>query len=406
MGKNQAIKSFPMHIALFIRFLDGSGGPRFILNLARSLSDKGHRVDLVLGRKKGYCLDEIPAGIRTVNLGVRSPFQALGSLTRVHGDAMALAKMVLAPKSPRVLGAIPGLARYLIREQPQVMISALDYSNITAILARHASRVSTKLILTVHINLSTKVASNQQSRRISAYPKIARRFYPKSDAIVAVSNGVAKDLANVINLPFDRITTIYNPVITPELKNLSMEYACDWLSPGAPPVILAVGRLEPAKDFPTLLRAFARVSRMVKARLIILGEGKQRVKLLNQAQDLGISDNLSMPGFVNNPFSYMAKASVFVLSSALEGLPTVLIEALACGCPVVSTNCPSGPAEILENGRFGTLVPVGDDAALAEAIFHCIKNPPDKNILMARGQEFSIEHATEEYIALAKRLCT
>jgi len=286
------------------------------------------------------------------------------------------------------------------------MISAMDYPNIAAILARDASRVSTKLILTVHINLSTKVANNQHRRRTRAYPKIARRFYPKSDAIVAVSKEVAKDLSNVINLPPDRITTIYNPVVTPELKNRTMEYACDWLSPGSTPVILAVGRLEQAKDFPTLLRAFARVNRMMKARLIILGEGEQRLKLLKQAQDLGISDDLYLPGFLKNPFSYMAKASVFVLSSALEGLPTVLIEALACGCPVVSTNCPSGPSEILENGRFGTLVPVGDDAALAEAIFHCIKNPPDKNILMARGQEFSIEHATEKYIALAKRLCT
>ena len=395
-----------MHIALFIRAVSGGGGARFILNLARSLVDKGHRVDLVMGRKEGPYLDEIPAGIRTVNLAVRSSLQALGSLTRVRGDALALAKMVLAPKSHWILGAIPGLARYLVCERPQVMISAMNYPNIAAILARDVSRISTKLILTVHINLSANMANDQQSRRTRAYPKIARRFYPKSDAIVAVSKEVAKDWSNVINLPPDRITTIYNPVVTPELKDRAMEYACDWLSPGSPPVILAVGKLIPQKDFPTLLRAFARVSRMMKARLIILGEGKQRLKLLKQAQDLGISDDLYLPGFVKNPFSYMAKASVFVLSSAWEGLPTVLIEALACGCPVVSTNCPSGPAEILENGRFGTLVPVGDDAGLAEAIFHCIKNPPDKNILMTRGQEFSIEHATEEYIALVKRLCT
>ena len=405
MDKNHAISLSPMHIALFIRSFGGSGGARFVLNIARCLSDKGHRVDLVMGRKEGYYLDEIPAKVRIVDLAVRSSLQALGSLTRVHGDGMALAKMVLMPKSHWILGAIPGLAHYLICERPQVMISAMDYPNIAAILARDVSQVSTKLIVTVHIALSVKVANNQQKRRIRAYPKVARRFYPKSDAIVAVSKGVAKDLAKVINLPLNRITTIYNPVITPEIKDHAMEYACDWFYPGSPPVILAVGKLKPAKDFPTLLRAFARVREMMKARLIILGEGEQRVKLLKQAQDLGISDDLYMPGFVKNPFSYMAKASVFVLSSAWEGLPTVLIEALACGCPVVSTNCPSGPAEILENGRFGTLVPVGDYAALAEAIFHCIKNPPDQNILMARGREFSIEHATEEYLALVKRLC-
>jgi len=217
---------------------------------------------------------------------------------------------------------------------------------------------------------------------------------------------VAKDWSKMLNLPPDRITTIYNPVITPELKDLAMEYACDWLTPGSPPVILAVGKLHPAKDLLSLLRAFARVRKVINARLIILGEGEQRVKLLNQAQDLGISDNLSMPGFVKNPFSYMAKASVFVLSSAWEGLSMVLIEALACGCPVVSTDCPSGPAEVLENGHFGPLVPVGDDAALAEAIIDCIKNPLDKNMLMARGQEFSLEHAAEEYLALCQSLIT
>jgi len=406
MDKNQPITSFPMHIALFVRSFGGSGGARFILNIARCLSDKGHRVDLVMGRKEGYYLDEIPAKVRIVDLAVRSSLQALGSLTRVHGDAMALAKMVLALRSHWILGAIPGLARYLICERPQVMISAMDYPNIAAILARDASRVSTKLILTVHINLSTKVANNQQSRRIRAFPKIAHRFYPKSDAIVAVSKGVAKDWSEMIKLNPDHIYTIYNPVITPELKDLAMEYACDWLTSGSFPVILAVGKLKPAKDFPTLLRAFARVRGMMKARLIILGEGEQRVKLLKQAQELGISDDLYMPGFVKNPLSYMAKASVFVLSSAWEGLPTVLIEALACGCPVVSTDCPSGPAEILEDGRFGTLVPVGDDAILAEGIIDCIKNPPDKNILMARGQEFSLEHAAEEYLALVKCLCT
>lgn len=405
MDYHHPLKSFPLHIALFIRSFKGSGGARFMLNIARSLSDKGHRVDLVMGRRVGYYLDEIPAGVRTIDLAVRSSFQALGALTHVRGEAMALARMVFAPKSHWVLGAIPGLARYLIRERPQAMISAMDYPNIAAILARDAAGVSTKLVLTLHMNLSAKVANNPRNHRIKVYPEVARHFYPKSDAIVAVSKGVAKDWSKVLNLPPDRILTIYNPVVTPELKERAREDASEWFFPGSPPVILAVGKLEPAKDFPTLLRAFARVRRVRKARLIILGEGEQRPRLIKQAQDLGILDDLSMPGFVNNPLSYMAKASVFALSSVREGLPTVLIEALACGCPVVSTDCPDGPAEILENGRFGTLVSIADDAALAEAIVHCLENPPDKNILIARGQEFSLKHAGEEYIALVKQLC-
>ena len=228
MDKNYVISLSPMHIALFVRSFGGSGGARVILNIARCLSDKGHRIDLVMGRKEGYYLDEIPVKARIVDLAVHSSLQALGSLTRVHGDGMALVKMVLAPKSHWVLGAIPGLARYLVRERPQVMIAAMDYPNIAAILARDISQVSTKLIVTAHIDLSTKVANNQKKRRIRAFPKVARRFYPKADAIVAVSRGVTKDLTKVINLPPDRITTIYNPVITPEIKDRAMEYACDW----------------------------------------------------------------------------------------------------------------------------------------------------------------------------------
>lgn len=404
IDKNQDIRLSPMHIALFVRSFGGSGGAeRVMLNLARGLTEKGHCVDLVMGRRVGHYLDEIPARVRTVNLAVLSPLQALASLTRVHGNAVALAKMVLAPNAHWVLGGIPALARYLVCERPQAMISALDYPNVAAILARDVSQVSTRIIVTGHNTLSVEVA-NSQKRRIKAFPKVARRFYPQSDAIVAVSKGVAKDLAKVIDMPPARITTIYNPVVTPELDDLAMEYASSWFSPGAPPVILGVGGFKPAKDFPTLLRAFARVRATMKARLIILGEGRQRRRLIKQAQSLGISNDLDMPGFVKNPFSYMAKASVFALSSVFEGLPTVLIEALACGCPVVSTDCPNGPAEILENGRFGTLVPIGDDAALAEAILHCIKYPPDRNILMARGREFSIEHATRQYLALVEDL--
>ena len=396
-----------MHIALFVRSFGGSGGAeRVMLNIARGLNDKGHRVDLVMGRYEGHYLDEIPASVRIVNLAVRSALQALASLTHVRGNTVALAKMVLAPKPHWVLGAIPGLACYLTSERPQALISAMDYPNVAAILARDIAHVSTRIIVTVHSTLSAEVVNKKQKRRVKAQPKVVRRFYPQSDAIVAVSKGVAKDLAKVINLSPDRITTIYNPVVTPEIDDRAREYASRWFFPGAPPVILGVGGLKPAKDFPTLLSAFARVRSMMKARLIILGEGKQRGKLLKQAKNLGIYNDLNMPGFVENPFSYMAKASVFVLSSVWEGLPTVLIEALACGCPVVSTDCPSGPAEILKNGRFGTLVPVGNDAALAEAILNCIKNPPDRHILMARGREFSIEQGTRHYLSLVKHLCS
>jgi glycosyltransferase involved in cell wall biosynthesis len=172
--------------------------------------------------------------------------------------------------------------------------------------------------------------------------------------------------------------------------------------PGSPPVVLGAGRLEAQKDFPTLLKAFARVRAVREARLILLGEGKDRPLLEALAQDLRVAENVELPGFVENPFAYMARATVFVLSSTYEGLPGVLIQAMACGCPVVSTDCPSGPAEILAGGAYGPLAPVGDDRALAQAILAQLDAPVDRERLCARAALFSVEHAVERYLQASK----
>jgi glycosyltransferase involved in cell wall biosynthesis len=229
--------------------------------------------------------------------------------------------------------------------------------------------------------------------------QLAGRFYPWADAIIAVSDGVADDVARVTSLPRESITTIHNPVVTPELQE-KMRAPLDhpWFAPGNPPVLLAVGRLVDQKDFPTLLKAFARVRAVRKARLIILGEGKERPELEALTGKLGVASDVDLPGFVLNPFPYMIRASALVLSSAWEGLPGVLIEAMACGCPVVSTDCPSGPAEILNGGAYGPLVPVGDDAALAKAILSVLEAPPDSERLRAQAALFSVDRATDQYL--------
>jgi glycosyltransferase involved in cell wall biosynthesis len=171
-------------------------------------------------------------------------------------------------------------------------------------------------------------------------------------------------------------------------------------------VVLAAGRLTPTKDVPTLLRAFARARTVLNARLMILGEGKnaeesaeRRLELIALATELGVAEDVSMPGFVDNPFAYMARASVFVLSSLWEGFGNVLVEALACGCPVVSTDSPDGPGEILDRGRYGRLVPVGDHGAMAEAILATLRAPPDPDVLRSRAAMFSVDRAVESYIA-------
>jgi glycosyltransferase involved in cell wall biosynthesis len=200
-------------------------------------------------------------------------------------------------------------------------------------------------------------------------PQLIRRFYPWANSIVAVSKGVADDLAQTAGLPRERIQVIYNPVVTPELREKAQTpLDHPWFKPGQPPVLLAVGRMSPQKDFPTLIRAFARVRQTRPAKLLILGEGKERPGLETLVRQLGLGQDVSLPGFVTNPYPYMARTSLFVLSSRWEGLPGVLIEALYCGAPIIATDCPSGPTEILADGRYGQLVPVGDVTALARAI--------------------------------------
>jgi glycosyltransferase involved in cell wall biosynthesis len=212
-----------------------------------------------------------------------------------------------------------------------------------------------------------------------------------------VSQGAAEDLVR-LGLSSERIKVIYNPVVTPELfekANQSVDHP--WFEPSSPPVILGVGRLEKQKDFPTLIRSFAQVQQQRPARLMILGEGKERPYLEALVQELGLGENVALPGFVSNPYAYMARAAIFVLSSLFEGLPTVLIEAMAGGTKVVSTNCESGPAEILSNGQYGKLVAVGDIKGLAEAIISTLESPPDSEALRRRASEFSLEKALTQY---------
>jgi glycosyltransferase involved in cell wall biosynthesis len=200
-------------------------------------------------------------------------------------------------------------------------------------------------------------------------PHLVRRFYPWADGIVAVSKGVADNLSEMTGFPRERITVIYNPIVTPELQEqVQTSLTHPWLESNQPPVVLAAGRLRPQKDFATLIQAFALVRRKQCARLLILGEGPERPALETLIKNLGLEQDARLLGFVANPYPFMRRASLFVLSSKWEGLPGVLIEAMYCGVPLVSTNCPSGPQEILQDGKYGQLVPVGDATALARAI--------------------------------------
>ena len=394
------------HVALLIDDLGGGGVQRMALTLAGGLVDRGCRADLVVCRATGPLRSFVPEGVNVVEL--KAARYGLGRLYALAAD-LASFKELLRPvllrwKAPRDLVYLPDLVRYLQREQPCALRAATPYGNREAVWAKRlANATRTRISVSERHNLSFRLQTKPRQR---ALPPLIRRTYAMADAIVAVSKTVADDLGSVAGIPRHSITTIYNPVVTPSLPSRACESTDHpWFAPGAPPVVLSVGRLAPVKDFPALVRAFARVRAVREARLLILGEGKdapetarRRAELMVLAAELGIGCDVELPGFAPNPLAYMARAAVFVLSSTWEGFGNVLVEALACGCPVVSTDCPSGPAEILDRGRYGRLVPVGNDAAMAEAILATLDAPPDPNVLRARGGLFSADRAVESYL--------
>jgi len=356
------------NLAIFLAGLGGGGAERVMLYLARGFVERGIKVDLVLVKTDGPCISLIPPEVRVVNLG-----------------------------TGRLLRSIPALVRYLQENQPKTLLCAMEDINVVALWCRRIAGVSTRVVVTVHNTLSQESQNATEIKKRLA-PYLARWFYPWADAVVTVSQGAYEDLVR-LGLSSERLKVIYNPVVTPELGKKALESLdCSWFSQGEPPVILAVGRLEAQKDFPTLIQAFARVKQQRPARLMILGEGKDRPFLEALVQELDLAENVALPGFVDNPYAYMAKAAVFVLSSLYEGLPTVLIEAMAMGTPVVSTNCKSGPTEILENGRYGKLVEVGDINGMAEAIISTLEKPLDAIALQKKATEFSLEKAVAHYL--------
>lgn len=387
-------------LALFIATLRGSGAERSTVNLANALAERGHLVDLVLGIGGGPFLKLVKPEVRVVHLGAKTPLGALRIAPRRPRDFAALVPLLASLDAPRTLGAIPRLAAYLRRERPRALLSALDHGNVAAIIARDLAEVGTRVVISQR-NHFTADLDNAKRPRVSRLGPVIGRFYPRADAIAAVSRGVADDLADELSMPRDRVVAVYNAVAGPELTaQAEAPLNHPWFADGAPPVVLGVGKLKPQKDFPTLIRAFATLRKERPARLLILGEGPDREALEALTRELGIAGDTALPGFADNPFAYMARADVFALSSRFEGLPGVLIQAIASGCPVVSADCPSGPREILEDGLHGRLVPVSDPAALARAISDTLDAPPNREALKRRGDFFSADRAVDGYLDL------
>jgi len=357
-------------IAFFLPSVRAGGAQRVVVNLVQGIAERGLPVDVVLVNKDGAFLQELPASVRIVDL---------------HAG--------------RLLRSLAPLARYLRKERPRVLVSSMSHANLIALWASKLAGGRLPVVVTEHSTMSQAGTTPGQLDR-GFLPALLRTFYPWAASVVAVSKGAADDLARTSGLPRERVQVVYNPVITPALMAHSQEPPDHpWFEPGQPPVVLGVGRLTPAKDFPTLLRAFAEVRRRRPARLMILGEGAERPKLEAIVRELGIGEDVALPGFRENAAAYMAASSVFVLSSAWEGLPTVLIEALAAGARVVSTDCPSGPREILQGGRLGRLVPVGDVNALADGI-QAVLDCPRIELPSGALTPFTRDAAVDNYLRL------
>jgi glycosyltransferase involved in cell wall biosynthesis len=357
-------------VALLLPDLSGGGAERVFTLLAREFSARGIEVDLLLGRAAGAYVGEVPSGVRVI------PLQAPSA----RGGSLDLAWSMIA-----------GVRRYLQAGKPTVLMSTLTGTNLVAALAGARLKSSTRLVL--------REANTSANRRSRLLTLAARQLYRRADALVAISTGVAEDLVADLGIDAGKVHVIHNPIDAARVRQLAAA-PCPhpWLASRRVPVVLGIGRLMPQKGFDLLLRALHKVRQERLVRVLILGDGEERVRLQAMIEQLGLTDAAVLAGFQCNPFPWLARSAVFALPSRWEGFGQVLIEALALGRPVVASDCRSGPSEILDRGRFGALVPCEDSDALAAALLVALRAPPDANLLRARAESFSLSRQANSYL--------
>lgn len=364
-------------IALFLPDLGGGGAQRIVLTLAKGFVNHGIIVDLILIKAEGPFLLDVPENVNLISLLGASNSRSLFG----------------------VLSVIYKLINYLRENRPDFLVSSMSRPNILACISKCLSNTKAQLILRED---NTELNVSDWATRLAM-----RFFYRRANGCIAISNGVKQDLMHVFYVPSDKIYNVYNPVDIHHVRLMSEEEIKDpWFQPDDIPIIIGVGRLVVQKDFFTLIHAFAMARAIRELKLVILGEGPQRLELENLIHSLNMENDVLMPGFVSNPYAYMNRSDVFVLSSKWEGLGVVVIEALALGMQVVSTNCHSGPAEILENGRYGELVPVGDIEELANALLRALDGSVEEAELYIRAEEFSPEKVVPQYLSILSNIAS
>ncbi len=355
-------------ITMVLPDFGGGGAERIMVFLANAFADRGIDITFLAGRAEGPCLSDLSPRVRLVDLGVS-----------------------------RFALAVPRLVQHLNRVAPDAVLSALTHANLVTLLAGWLARRGPRIVVAEH-NSTTMLANAGSGAKQAVKTALMRRLYPRADCITFVSHAMQDEFATLFRLPPERLATVYNPVPVDKLRGLAATGPTHpWLARKDGLVVIAAGRLTEQKDFPTLLRAFSRLS--PPARLIIFGEGPDRVSLTALRAELGLEDRVDLPGFVANLPAELAASDLFVLSSRWEGLPGVLLEALALDVPVVATNCPTGPEEILQGGRWGRLVPVGRAQDLAVAMQAALDQPSSTtgDEVLAR---FAPDHIVEQYLKI------
>ena len=361
-------------ICFFPGTLALGGIGKIFINLIEEYANRGIEVHVYLTKKEGEFLDQLPKNVRV--------FEGNG----------------------RALTSIIPFIKYLRKEKPEAVLSAREFLNIINIFCCLFTSNKTKAVVSLHTNQTAENMATKENTgslyKNKYFLTLAKAFYKIPDKIVAVSGGVADDFSSRMGIERQKIKVIYNPVYKPAdaIEVTPNSLVQNFLSDNRK-FIIAVGRLTKQKDFPTLIKAFSLVRKKMDISLIILGEGPLRQELETLINQLGLQDHVLLPGFISNPSYYVRKAAAFVISSKYEGFGNVIVEALGVGTPIISTDCPSGPSEILANGKYGRLVPIENPAELANNIIDTLNSTYDPEQLINRAKDFSIHRIADEYSA-------
>ena len=353
-------------LAIFIPSFRGGGAEKNAVLLANEIAKIGYKVDLIVTSSDGPFADDVNSNVNIVNFNCG-----------------------------RVLSALIPLSRYLRQRPPGTLLSFMKHANLISILAKVLCDNKTRLVISEQ---NSPLRAGKWLDRYVLAPVISPLLYPLANAIVCVSDGIRHDLSKTLKVSDEKLVTIHNPVDLENIEHQAREEVADvWFDDPEIKTLTAAGRLVPQKDFHTLLRALSAIPKHLNWKLMVLGTGSLEQELKTLAAELELEENIKWLGFVQNPFKWMARSDLFVMSSEWEGFGNVLVEAMACGTQVISTNCPSGPSEILEDGRWGTLVEVGNHTALAEAITYQLTTPEFKDV-RARSRHFGSPIVLRNYL--------